>query len=60
MHFDTEEKETDKKRMSFHFPYLMHYVAHKILVGHTGQLQVYGDVSGDVRDGSHSLQQTEK
>lgn len=38
------------------FCYLMHNVAHKILVSHTGQLQVYRNVSRDVRDGGHSLQ----
>ena len=56
MHCDTEEKETDKKSMSFHFRYLMHNVAHKILISHTGQLQVYGNVGRDIRDGGHSLQ----
>lgn len=38
------------------FCYLMHNVAHKILVSHTGQLQMYWNVSRDVRDGGHSLQ----
>lgn len=38
----------------------MHNVAHKILISHTGQLQVYGDVCGDIGDGGHSLQGTGK
>lgn len=56
-HCDTEP---DQKSTSFHFPYLMHNVAHKILISHTGQLQVYGNVSWDIRDGSHSLQEKGK
>lgn len=55
-HCYTEEKETDEKSMPFHFHYLMHNVAHKILISHTGQLQVYGNVRGDIGDGGHSLQ----
>lgn len=54
------DTEPDQKSTSFHFPYLMHNVAHKILISHTGQLQVYGNVCWDIRDGGHSLQEKGK
>lgn len=57
---DTKEKETGKKSMSSHFCYLMHNVAHKVLISHTGQLQVYRNVSRNVRDGGYCLQRQRK
>jgi len=51
-----KKRKLIQKSMSLHFCYLMHNVAHKILISHTGQLQVYGNVSGDIGNGGHSLQ----
>lgn len=54
--WQTLNHDADKKDTSFHFRYLMDDVAHEILIGHAGQLQVYGNVRGDIGDGGHSLQ----
>lgn len=56
----TWNHDADKKDASFHFRYLMDNVAHEILIGHAGQLQVYGNVRGDIGDGGHSLQGDKK
>ena len=37
----------------------MHDVAHELLVGHAGQLQVNWDTRRDVRNGGHDLQRQE-
>lgn len=39
--------------------YLMHNVPHELSVGHTGQLQVNWNTSGDVRNGGHNLRREE-
>lgn len=39
--------------------YLMHDAPHELLVGHTGQFEVDGNTSRDVRKGAHDLPKEE-
>lgn len=40
--------------------YLVHNAAHKLLVGHAGQLQVNWNTRRDARNGGHDLQRQEE